>query len=628
MANHESFGGTPAANPRDTETPALEVTLPLAWLETPTSAVSRHAALNGLTARQLCGDYLISFDKISEGDPVEVRRLSTFLAADFEALMSAAPQRIEKGWFSLNGAVVSRAHSRRTRLRFCPICASESIKANPGIPADAAVPTAAPTLVDPIRTCPLHNVPYVFIENSPRVMKGQTRDDFGVALSELLEDLAPFVEAAIPREFSGFERLIMGRLNYGPLVSSPLLDLFDISTVATVCERFGAFMMHGPRGLVTSMSDDELWAAAQAGYEMLLLGPQGIHAMVDSAFADAAREQRNGMASTVFGRLHSFLNSEEARGIEPVLQIFVDKLSEYLPYGPDAPPIYGVRPKTRHRHSLQSAERAYGVPCRTIQRRLEQSGELERLGDGKFFSVRVAVLDDLYRSADTLLSRAQVIEVTGAHAHDFFALEACELICPRAAEKLRYRYRRGDIHDVVDRLSAGAKALFEETGDFVSVRHAHQNSSWWMADIYRFVATREVRYGILQGQKALSGLRVNLPDLIALHPLFGVPHLSVVQAARRLKVGTRVVQLLAAEGLLTKYEVRDGRAAKMHHGFPTADVERFAEQYISAHEMVQRGMPPFANIRLSEMGIWPVFKSKQFRTNFYDRQELLPLLPR
>ena len=606
----------------------LADTLTLGWLETPVSALSRLAALNAAgNAGEFGRDFFLSFPKIAKGDREEVRRFSILASMDFDELMRAAPISLGDGWFTLNGAVVSQGRSRRTNLRFCPHCAVEAVEAHPYVRRDALVYCSAPALVDPIRTCPKHCVPYVFIEDSVR-LSSHLKGDYSLAIGDLLEDLDTFVASATPREFSRFERLLMGKLGYGPPVDAPLLNELSITNVTKICERMGTFQLHGPQALIGDLDDDGLWAAAEAGCDILARGSDGVRNFVSDAYERASDEDRRGLAAKVFGKFHYFINSEGvASDFRQIKQIVVDRLSELLPYGPDSV-LYGVSPAKRYWHTLQSAEREYGIPARTIRRHLREADALQRVASGAHyhFSVPSTVLDSLYTSPDTALIRYEVVELTGAHAHDFAALEESGLLLPAVKDKVwkKYRFRRGDVEAVIEKLLASAAELANETDGFVPVREAHRNSSWSVTEIYQHIHKGKVPFGIVTGQKAIGGLRVHLASLNQLHPLHGAEHMTQKQVANLLKVSGPVTGRLATAGKLVVHLVRDGETKWLRQAFRRREVQEFSGQYISLNEILARrpGKGSVTNTRLASMRIWPAIAGKEFGATFYNREEV------
>ncbi len=316
----------------------LEETLPLMPYETGGSITPGGDERRGQCPSVLLDQYM-DFEKIAAGDVGELTKLATFASVDLTALICWSPKSNGTHGYSIRGETVTNVRSRRTRLRVCVACIDDAMSANPHLPADAAVAVPVYTLLDPIRTCPHHAMSLVQVADSHSF--GEHYQDYSIAIADALEDLDSLRSRSIKRPVSEFERYLLGRLGVELRSLEPLLDTMNISQVMTICERFGAFHLHGRNALITQLDEPGQHAAAQAGFEIMVSGEDGLRDFVTNAYQPAAAEGKAWMSSTIFGRLRTFLTSaEHAKDFEPIQQIMVDRLSELVPYGPDDPPYF------------------------------------------------------------------------------------------------------------------------------------------------------------------------------------------------------------------------------------------------------------------------------------------------
>ncbi|MDC9826299.1 hypothetical protein PRN20_21400 [Devosia sp. ZB163] len=415
----------------------------------------------------------------------------------------------------------------------------------------------------------------------------------------------------------------------------PLLDALDISQVTTICERLGVFDLHGRKAQIKDFDEAGMLACADAGFAWLEHGETGVRDFVTMAHDRAVRDGCTGMSNGIFGRFHYFLNAEgNLPSFEPIRQIIVDRLSEIVPYGPDDPPLFGVRPARRYWHTLVSAERQYGIAYRTIKNKVERAGIHSRLNldfDKTRFAIGVEKLDALLTSPDGILSRVEVIERTGAHAHDFIALQAAGLLVPveGKASAANASYRRGDVDELEKVLLARAVAMEDERSGWVSVHQAYHGSSWSRGEVFGHIAAGAVATGSVAGLRSIASLRVDLEGLRRLHPLFGRKVMSMEEAANLLEVSETVVSRMVKLQWIGAHEERNEITGKLRLALLKEDVLAFGRTYIPVSEIWRRrgGQLSTINPLLRSHGLEPAFPAQKLRCTFYLRAEVDRIFP-
>lgn len=315
-------------------------------------------------------------------------------------------------------------------------------------------------------------------------------------------------------------------------------------------------------------------------------------------------------------------------------QVIVDRLSELLPYGPDDPPIFGVIPARRHWHTLVSAERQYGLPYRTIKKRAERAGIHTRLNlafDKTRFAIGVEELHALLTSPDGTMSRAEVIEQTGAHAHDFVAFEAAGILEPVSggSNVSQSMFRRGDVEDLERMLLGNATEIDGEAPHWVTVYQAYLATSWSRSEVLEHIARGTVPTGSVAGQKSVASLRVDLNALRRIHPLFGREVMTMEEAAAHLEVSETVVNRLVECKWIEAHNARTAESGKLRTALCKDDVLAFQRTYIPISEVWRRRGGRMAKINplLQAHGLKPSFPADRLRCTFYPRAEVDRLLP-
>lgn len=613
----------------ETSIQPLAESLPLLRFEPATSHASRLAAMNGAgNARQFCWDHYLRFERIASGDPKEIARYGFFAGADTRELLKWTPKRLGANTFSINGEVLTAFRLRHLRLRVCPGCIEDDKAAVPDLRADAAVACRVFTLVDAIRTCAIHNLSLVQVAD--KASFGDHDKDYSIAIGEALDDGEDLRALSVEREPTAFEAYLLGRLGVLERREVSLLDLMDISQVTTVCERLGVFDLHGRRAQISELDESGALASAQRGFEWCERGDAGIRDFVTMAQQRAAGDGATGMSNAILGRFHYFLNSETNRSNFTVLkQLIVDRLSELLPYGPDDAPIFGVLPARRHWHTLVSAERQYGLPYRTIKKRVERAGIHTRLNlafDKTRFAIGVEELHAVLTSPEGTMSRAEVIEQTGAHAHDFMAFEAAGILKPVSggSNASQSMFRRGDVEDLERSLLANAVELAGEAPNWATVHQAYLATSWSRSEVFEHIARGTVPSRSVNGQKSVASLRVDLDALRQIHPLFGREVMTMGEAAAHLGVSETVVNRLVEYELIEAHSARNAETGKLKTALCKDVVLGFQRTYIPISEIWRHrgGRMAKINPMLETHGLTPSFPPGKLRCTFYSRAEV------
>lgn len=527
--------------------------------------------------------------------------------------------------FSINGEMLSTFRLRRRRLRVCPDCVEADLAAAPDLRGDASVACRVFTILDGVRTCPIHLRSLVQVASASTF--GWHYHDYAIAFGDALEDLPSLHHRSVARNLTQFEAYLLGRLGVSTPQQVSLLDELDLSQVTSLCERLGVFDLYGREAGIGSLDEDGMLACAQTGFEWCVRGEEGIRDFVTMAHERAVRDGVAGKANTIFGHMRSFLSSETRHGnFARVKQVLVDRLSELLPYGPEGPTVFGILPRRRHWHTLISAGRQYGLSGWSIRKRVRIAGIGTRLNEGfgrTPFLIPAEDLEQLLDSPDGLMTRAEVIQRTGAVAYDFVVFETAGILAPASGKAVESNssYRRGDVRRLERQLLENSVQVAAEEKGLVDLHTAHKQSSWSRAEVLSHVISGKVGTRSVAGQRSIASIRVDLQELHRLHPLFGREVLSSEDAAPYLGVTERTVRRLVKRGWIPSYYERHAESGKLRYALCKDDVLAFKREYMPLSEVLDRlgGAIAGVNPALEAKGVYPVFPPQAVLCTFYSR---------
>lgn len=610
---------------KDIDLQPLAETLELRPYETASSLLARVAAReHAAHARQFASDFFVNFGRLAGGDVKELEKVAVLLSANYEELRRWTPRRVTNG-FQLGGEVVTTYRSRRLRFRVCPVCAAEDITVAPGEQLDAAVSCRAFTLIDPIRTCFLHGV--ALVQVADKQSTGDHNHDFSLAIADALEDWDDLIRDPVVRAVSMFEWYLLGRLGFTQRINVELADELDITGLTSIAQYLGAFILKGRTAVLEDFDEDGLWAAAEAGFGVLVDGEEGVRRFVSDAFDRAEADGIEGYSTTVFDRFHYALSPARSAGhFDRIKQIIVDRLSELVPYGPDDAPLFGVRATKRHWHSFTSAEREHGVPWRTL-RKLAKKSDLVRTLKTKNGKPRdMIAVDDvrlLLSTEGARVNRLTASRQLGATMVHFNALAEAGLLKPVHEGKHGHNalYLQSDIDRVARDIVHHATVQHGEVDGMVTLQRAAVWTAVPLPEIMTEVFRGALPCSSVTGENPVASVRVNLSVLEARDPFQGVEVLTVPEAASLLGVGHDVINRLALAERLPSSVRKHRNCSSSYRVIPRQEMLAFRERFIPTSEIWRRGTPLIhITPKLASMGIEPAFKQDEIGCRLYPRE--------
>lgn len=614
------------------ETEPLVDSLTLIAGETPASFVSRLAASTlSASAREFCADFLLSFDRIAAGDEQEIAKLAALGSASLEELLRNAPRRVSVHEFQIGDAVVPRAIAKRNSVRLCPACAAKDIADARHQRADAAVAGRSMWLIGPIRTCPDHHLALVEVQKVDRPAR---LHDFALAAAEALEDLGPVFERSERRPFSPFERYICDRIwPHNARPTYPLLDKLSAADAAMACEWMGRFRLCGPKSWPSAVSDAEMYAAAQSGFEILASGPRRLRRLIVASHAQTEPlAGSSGRARYLLGALFHFLDTGAGSKstFEPIRRVIATTLCDLYPYGPGDGRLLGIPITRRQVHSLSTAAAAYGMSIATVRsyaHGAQITRPAHRKGDSKQILIDAAAADELFGATGQVLSATDVFRIHGVSLQTLreLASPSLRLLRPvggRFKAEGTTHFRKCDVDDLRSTLSAQSRS--HAPTEMVPLSEAAQQSAMSVAQVIKRLLVGDVGCVAVDGHRANMGVHVDIGALRQLPTSAVIRGYSLREAARYLKVSEPVVVKLSELGVLPTARERRRLTGRWRTTYLAADIERFEQTYVTLSELRrQHGWnAQVAVARMKAASIFPAFNPAKAGCTIFERARL------
>ena len=608
----------------------LRETLALGNEETPASFASRLAAMNwASSAREFCRDFYLSFDKIAAGDNQEIRRLAAFAGADEQQLLAHAPVRVTRWSFMLNGTIVPGYISRRTSVRICPHCSLEDAARNPGLAPEAAMHGRDWWLIGSLRTCPEHASALIEVGRGLSTYA----HDFAAIAGRSIDELEALTRDVALRKQSPFEEFVRARLA-GKNPAAGLLTDLPLSHANHVCERFGLLKLYRNKRVLQA-TEDELWAASAAGFEILKVGQIAIRKLFEQASDHRQKSSRNtGDAKQTIGPLHGFLGHEATSpAYAEIRRASMEALCELFPYGPEDGQLFGFSIVARKVHTQGTAALAYGVQERTLRKLCVAGGigRFARPGDTRsrlFIDARQ--LDRfLGGTKGVSMLRALAIKLTmpEQHLHALVRHGQLQPIVPKADMPPRHKlfFRVADVEEFFDRLWTAVRPTSDQpaTG-LIALADAWRKTDWTLGQIISGIADGTVKAWGDADARRYETIRVD-PDLLRFisHDQHGA-FVSFDDAAQTIGCRYDAIEELCQRRLLIGGRRSNPQTGRLWLAVQAESLSRFDLEYVSLFHLSRLLSTTISKTRLwtADNGIEPAFAVAAAGGQFFRRSQI------
>jgi len=606
----------------------LYPTLPLGLGESAPSFVSRLARINRVgSARVLCTEMGLSFQGIVDGAPNALRDLADLSGASYAALTQQTLRRDGDVWY-IRGERVLKTSLRRKRLFVCTSCLRDDDIAASDLPADIAVFGRTSWFLAHLRTCPIHDVALV---EAAAIEKAAEAHDFGALVGAKAEILVQDIENAISRKPSAFEAYLLDRLENGAK-GELWLDSLEFSPAARLCEMVGAVATRGRRPAPTKMTDDEWWAAGDAGFKVAIGGVDAFRAFLSELTRSFPYNRANVGPQAEYGLLHQWLTfSALDAAHDPIRDVMYRHICETTPVAP-GDLVMGKPVNDRRVHSIRTAAVELGVHPVRLRKILAAKGviaenQMDDPDDRIVFDA--AHVREIAESGvvDGIPLRDVVTYLNTTRVHARLLAESGMIIPAPGSDAPGSNavFAKDDLDDFMTRLLAGAEVVTEPSENHCAIPKAAKRASCGAMEIVRLILDRKLAWvGRLAGVEGYLSVLIDYLEIRQLTRGAALEGLTAEQIKIEMKTTTRVVNALIAAGHLTTRTVINPLNRCPVKIVAREDLDGFRIEYATLIELArEQGIHQLAlKAKLVALAVEPSLDKKIIGATFFRRAEV------
>lgn len=527
----------------------------------------------------------------------------------------------ERSW-TLHGQRLTVETVRRDTPWACPLCLSQDVE-GVGRPSELAYARSIWS-VEHLRTCARHEVALVSVGPARDL---RSRHDNQCLYGDLLERLPEACRQASPRKQSNLEAYLSSRFTAG-VGGNHWFDALPLNVVALLVERVGMVLTAGRQVNVLALSDDQLWAAGQAGFEALCHGEDGLRSVLEELrrtfpYGGSGLEG----PQSVFGRLWHFLDRGASGGeFGPVKDIVRDHVVGIFPFAAGTK-VLGQTLERRRLHSIRSASVETGRHPIRLRRLLIAAGVIpeghEETSDNLVTFDAGSALAALSRLTAPM-GMDEVEQVLGLPR--MAPLVRDGLLEPLRDHRRRrlgkLEFAREDVESLLSRTLGRALHTSAMPKGCCDLHGAARKAKCRLAEIVTLLRDGRLMhvYRLPVGE-GLGSLAVSVAEVSGL--VRGEAHhgLAEWRIVDRLHVHRKAVRRLIEKNILPAHVVRDPVNRCPVRVVSETDVRSFEEQYVSLINLAKERGVHFRALKsdLDARGIRPALSAEIFKTAFYDR---------
>lgn len=601
--------------------PKLSLTVPVGAREIPSSFASRLAAKNFVSARDLCKDFGLSFQKIVDGNEVEIGRLATLGGVNCDDLVANAIRKTGSG-YELRGQKINKKSIRRARVYTCPICIRDDIAAGEQPPEVAPYARREWALAS-IRTCAEHSIRLIEIA---RDLRPSQMHDFSRNIAAAVPKIDRLADEAPRRPASGLETYLLDRIC--SRFRFPWLDSLAFHAAAWTTEIIGAVAKFGKHVNFDSLTDDDKYQAGAVGFEITKRGIAGIHdLMSELKCRRLPGKQKSGLQAT-YGKLYlCYSQSLEDRAYDPVRDAIANHILAHFPLGP-GDELFGRPIDARRFHSLRTASTTYRMHPKRLRKLLQAEGLVpdHSLKDRDVL-FDAAVADRLFKRENDSLTTKQAEKYLNAPRPLPKVLLAAGLIRRHSFghNGLHEVFFRSELDDFLTALFRNAQTVTTAMADQSDISTAAKRANCSTSEVVRLILDdRLTQVRRLAGVRGLGAVLVNFEEIRALTRLPELGGLTPAEAVGALRVNERVMAKLLRLGVFKTFVQRHPIKRNPQVVIPLEEIERFKSEFTSLFLLArERGEHmPILLRKLTALGVQAAPELKGTGATFFRRSAL------
>lgn len=607
----------------------LRHSVPLGLGETPASFASRLAAMNGPSARDLCLDFGTQFQKVVDGDPAALAIIAAKGGISAEGLAANAFVKTAERRYRLRGEDLTRNSLRRSLVVGCPVCLAADIASAPHLRPRVAPFQRAIWQIAAIKTCPDHTVPLVVLGKDPTPGR---MHDWILHAGDAIPDLPRLAAEATPRQSTGLETYIVGRLSGAPH-RCDLLDALPLYVAIAACELFGAVAAFGRTVNLKTMTDEDWRVAGGAGFGIVAGGAAVAHAFLEKLqatypYSGGATEG----PQAVFGRIYQTLEFyRDDPAYDPLRDLVGDFIRTRFPVGP-GDVVFGKPVEIRLLHSIRTLSKETGLHPKRLRKVLGASGLLpdgsDALADGNcLFDAQRGVMVGSEASAATLSVRDAGVYLNAPRVQRDMLYRA-GFIVPRiqgGEHGAADQFVPADLDAFLAALFDGAEPVAAAGVGQVTIPVAARLAFCPSEEIVRLVLDGKLkRKWKLASERGYMALLLDLEEVRAL--VRGPDHggLTGLQIKDKLSTTAKVAAALIKHGHLKSTTIVNPVNRCPTVVVALEEVERFEREFVSLFALARRHNCHHMAIKkkLDAAGVKPAMDAKTVGATFYRREKI------
>jgi hypothetical protein len=469
-----------------------------------------------------------------------------------------------------------------------------------------------------------------------------------VALVEVARDLQPGqyhdfsrnIAAAIPamnrladeaacRTASGLETYLLDRIE--GRADYLWLDRLPFFAAAWTTEVVGAVAEFGKRVNLDLLSDDDMYRAGAAGFQITKNGAAGI----DDFMSRLKREhipKKDGSADgaqAMFGKLYmTFAQGLVDPGYDPVRSTMADHILANFPLGP-GDELFGKPVEARRFHSVRTASLSYKMHPKRLRKLIEAEGLVPSGSEVKNRDVLfdASVADRLFARERDSITMNQVQKYINAPRPIPRVLLEAGLLQRHSvgSDALNDVFFKSELDAFLASIFAKAETVVTAPAGTFEIRTVSHRANCSTAEIVRLIVDQRLAWvGRLPDVHGLAAILVDIEEIRSLTRLPDLDGLIPAEALRPLRVSSGVMAGLLKAGAFRTTVQRHPTKRNPQTVIPFAEIERFKSEYVSLFTAARsqgKHMPVLLR-ELRALGIDPVPQFEAVGATFFKRADI------
>ncbi|MBU3962074.1 MAG: TniQ family protein [Alphaproteobacteria bacterium] len=603
--------------------------VPLMKDESLTSFTSRLAHANARSARELCTDYGLSWNRVVSGTDQAITRIAELSGIDRARLDAAAVKRCGEKSVWVAGEATPFMFYQRGVMKFCPACFAAD-EERQDIKPGARKHLRKIWHSRFIRTCPVHA--RTLVSAGTHGLPDYIHDVCW-SLDYLRRDITVAARGSVPQEFTPFEQYALSRLR-GTKPGNTFLDNLPLFVAGDVCELAGLVALHGKKVSVHDKTERQRWEACTRGFEIFGSGLAGFHRFLDDLSSQCINKRASRGGNELFGKFHEILTNRKIDvSYEPVKEAARAHAFANLPLT-DGTTLFGKNGNAGF-VSFSSLEKKHGLSEPIMRKYFKTIGADIIMPGTDIAAVPADEVEHLVATMRDLIRGAEAAKTLGVTVSAFDLLVASGLVATEVARDesamFSARYSRKALIELRDGLLA--MTTTEDLNGLMPIKAVGKSLLTTLVSILRLLLNGSIRtVGVDPAGSGIMSLMLDRAEvavfLAQAKPPTDMRYLTADDLAVHLRASPNSIYYLIKEG-----HIETVTRANAITGYPqrvaTMETARiFWEKHVTLSECCKRADRHHAVVRrtLAAAGIDSIYKKDALREQFYPRTEAMTAL--